>query len=394
MRWRTFGLLCLVLLCLQASPLAAAGTARERLLQKGYAAFQRQEWPEAEEALVAAYRLQPAPQLLYAIGRVYDEERRTLQAFSVYREFVARVPRSRWSREQARYLDKVLPWLRGQLGRIQPTGQDGAWFTLDDGARQKLPVHPIWVAPGHHRLRFQLGARTVVVMAGELATVAIPAQADPASRRELDDAEEGWHREGLFGNQPPPAHKIAELDQEREAAEAAARRRRVPLLFGVKAGAVIGIGGAQAALYPTNSQFALVLDFGFAVNRDRRLYVLFPLQFQLGGACSSLGCGGPFSYNVVMVPAGLEYDIPIARVPGLYLYPRFAAGYAALLPTNLHPAEHLGLLLPEFGVKFLSKKGVAVGIEPFSLPIFVGSDPRGGYARLNYRLACHVGLQL
>lgn len=157
-----------------------------------------------------------------------------------------------------------------------------------------------------------------------------------------------------------------------------------PFMFNLKLGAAIGIAGERAVrptLFTTQDQFTLVLDFGFAVDRDRNAYLLFPLQFQVNS-----------TYSMVMIPFGFQYDIPITPVRGLYLYPRISIGYTAFVDRlGGGGTTSFGVIMPEFGAKYVFpqlKGRLNVGFEPFGLPIFF----RDNVVLLNYRLLWYAGV--
>lgn len=133
------------------------------------------------------------------------------------------------------------------------------------------------------------------------------------------------------------------------------------------------IGPALGA-YNAGHQGAIVLEGGMAVLPDRSLYVLLPLQFQFAQGGGS-----------IIIPVGLQYDIRLP-VKGLYVYPRLSIGYAAVIASGVDTA-HLGMVNPEFGIKYVYKGRWNFGGEPFSLPIFFS----GGGASLNYRILLSAG---
>lgn len=142
-------------------------------------------------------------------------------------------------------------------------------------------------------------------------------------------------------------------------------------------------------------QFALQLDFGIAVypgwDKLRRgpevaVYLIFPLQFGFGGSVAF----GP-TFTTIMVPFGVQVDIPIRPVPGLYLYPRFSLGYAAIIGGGV--TQSGGVATPVFGAKYVFKKRFNFGFEPFGLPIiFTKNDFTGNIgAAVQYNLLWYGG---
>lgn len=144
----------------------------------------------------------------------------------------------------------------------------------------------------------------------------------------------------------------------------------------VKAGRFMAnfkIGPALGA-YNAGHQGAIVLEGGMALLADRSLYLLLPLQFQFAQGGGS-----------IIIPAGLQYDIRLP-VRGLFVYPRLSMGYAAVIVQDAG-TSHLGMIAPEFGIKYVLKGRWNLGGEPVSLPIFFSS----GGASLNYRILLYAG---
>src|SRR5262245_18942594 len=77
-----------------------------------------------------------------------------------------------------------------------------------------------------------------------------------------------------------------------------------------------------SALDAIPAEFAMELELGFALDRDRNAYLLFPFQFEVATQRVAIPFFGTVSSTLttVMVPVGFQYDIPIAAVPGLYVY--------------------------------------------------------------------------
>ena len=129
---------------------------------------------------------------------------------------------------------------------------------------------------------------------------------------------------------------------------------------------------------------ALGVDLGFAVSRDYNAYIVLTPQLQLRD-----------SFFNISLPIGFQYDIRIAR--GLYLYPRASIGYSALIFTSsfdygpfryyASTTVHGGILIPEFGLKYVVNGRLNLGFEPFSLPIFFNGD---GY-NIWYRFMFFIG---
>jgi hypothetical protein len=118
----------------------------------------------------------------------------------------------------------------------------------------------------------------------------------------------------------------------------------------------------------------IMFDFGIALTADRNLYLTIPIQFQVAK---------PGSF--VLIPIGAQYDIPLP-VKGLYLTPRFSGGYAAYLVRG-HRVADLGVIIPEFGAKYVFLKRGNVGMDLFSLPIYFGD-----FTAVSYRVLVYGGV--
>ena len=182
--------------------------------------------------------------------------------------------------------------------------------------------------------------------------------------------------------------------------------KKGPFMFNLKFGAAIGLrdvvtGPGNIPSIRGDDFFALVLDFGFAVTSDHNAYLVVPLQFQVhdtGAQCPITGQICTFASNqpwqVVMIPFGFQYDIPIKAVPGLYITPRLIVGYAAYIP-DVGNTVNAGFVAPELGVKLVIKRMVNVGFEPLSLPIFFAPGyPSSGhtFVTVDWRLLWYAGM--
>lgn len=140
--------------------------------------------------------------------------------------------------------------------------------------------------------------------------------------------------------------------------------------------------GPAVCLYACSHQGTMLLEIGYSVLPNKNAYLLLPLQVQFAP-----------SGSVVMVPIGFQYDLPVSRVPGLYFYPRFSVGYALIIDNenSSAPRTHGGVILPEFGVKYVYHGRFNIGGEFFSLPLVMGNTAVG-YLNLYYRITLSAGL--
>ena len=179
-------------------------------------------------------------------------------------------------------------------------------------------------------------------------------------------------------------------------------------MFNLKFGAAVGVrdvitGPNAPASRRGDDYFALVLDFGIAVDDAKNAYIVVPLQFQVhdtgcvaspitGQGCIANNTSEP--WQTIMIPVGFQYDIAIKAVPGLYITPRLIAGYAAYVP-DVGNTINAGFVVPEIGAKLIINKRFNVGFEPFSLPIFFApKTPVSGntFVTVDYRLLWYGGV--
>jgi hypothetical protein len=126
------------------------------------------------------------------------------------------------------------------------------------------------------------------------------------------------------------------------------------------------------------------IDLGFAVSRDYNAYIILTPQVQ--------AIDNYFNFSF---PIGFQYDIRVAR--HFYLYPRASIGYSVMLFTSAFDyagyryyaatTVHGGILIPEFGLKYVVNRSLNLGFEPFSLPVFFNPD---GY-NIWYRFMFYIG---
>jgi len=136
------------------------------------------------------------------------------------------------------------------------------------------------------------------------------------------------------------------------------------VMLNARGGVAIGIAHAERDL----KQLGMAgLDLGIAISDNLNAYLVLTPQVDLRQGF----------YNV-MVPLGIQYDIPLAR--GLYLYPRVSLGYSAMISNasfdvgSLHfsanQVTHGGVAIPELGLKLVVNGHFNIGIEPVGFPIF------------------------
>jgi hypothetical protein len=130
-------------------------------------------------------------------------------------------------------------------------------------------------------------------------------------------------------------------------------------------------------------QGAVAVELGFSVLPNKNAYLVLPLQFQFFPGRSA-----------IMVPLGFQYDLALPVATGLYLYPRFSVGYAAVLDVNApgSPTTHAGVIIPELGIKYIYRGRWNFALEPISLPILFGSTSSGAFGSIYYRILLSAGV--
>lgn len=158
-----------------------------------------------------------------------------------------------------------------------------------------------------------------------------------------------------------------------------------PWMFNLKLGGAIGVSYYGPYLGRGIDYFVLQTEAGYAVTRDRNGYLILPLSFELTPGVAT-----------IMIPFGFQYDIPLP-VPGLYLTPRLSAGFAATVWDRYYyyygyygASTLSGLIMPEFGAKYVLKGRLNFGADLFSLPIFFNGDG----AVVQYRVMIYGGINL
>jgi hypothetical protein len=139
-------------------------------------------------------------------------------------------------------------------------------------------------------------------------------------------------------------------------------------------------------------QGAAVIELGAAVLKNRSLYFIIPLQFQFATADPTQPT--PVGNAAVLVPLGVQYDLAVSWLPGLYFYPRLSLGYALLLDNSGSgpPTTNAGVLIPELGIKYIYRGRWNFGGELFSMPVIFGRSAAGSFASLSLRILPSVGV--
>ncbi len=145
------------------------------------------------------------------------------------------------------------------------------------------------------------------------------------------------------------------------------------------------------------------LELGIALSPGHRMRLLFAPDFvyttQSYGDPLQPTLMGNRDVFLIAIPLGLEYDIPIRRAPGLYLYPQLLVGYAAnvavlsgdvaLQGGATSATLHQGYAQLVFGGRYAFKNRLELLFEPLSLPVYFSR----GSALLLYRARVGVGVR-
>jgi hypothetical protein len=152
-----------------------------------------------------------------------------------------------------------------------------------------------------------------------------------------------------------------------------------------KSGVTAGSCGFGVDCKPTMG--AIVLEMGVAVDSKFNAYIILPIpQFQV----HDLG-------SAIMLPVGFQYDIAPApaKVPDLYITPRFEIGYAALVPSCNVPGcdtVSAGFVEIAVGGKLIFAKRWNVQFEPMSLRVFFGNNNGFNFSAVTYALIFKGGV--
>ncbi len=328
--WTSQAVLWAALLALSASPAHARPTDDFRQhYDHGMRLYQEGQLESAIEEFKAAYAVKQLPRLLYNMARAHFQLGHSQEALDLYQQYLAIEPNP-----------PVEIHTKVQENMAQ------AQAMLDAAARMKAKAPP---AAPHG-----------------------PEAAPPAPPLA----------------QPPPPPRPAKAG---------------PILLSVRAGPAIPlaalISGSTTPICGTSTtnatcgpiELAFGLEAGFALNTARTVYLLFSPQFQLERV------NGQVTSTFLMAPLGIQVDIPIRSAPGLYLYPRLSVGYTLWIvsedstnPSSGNLLLHTGVILPEFGIKYVIKGRVNIGFEAFSMPIIFNSRA----ALFFYRPLLSIGVNL
>lgn len=135
-----------------------------------------------------------------------------------------------------------------------------------------------------------------------------------------------------------------------------------PMMANLRIGPSFGLGAGFGA------GFTLAPEFGYAVALENNLYVVAAPQFTFS------------TLTLITLPVGVQYDYPLP-VKNLYVTGRFLAGYTIL--AGGRGGGGAFTLIPELGAKYVIDKKFNVGMEPISIPVFIGSGRAFEYYRIN-----------
>ena len=150
---------------------------------------------------------------------------------------------------------------------------------------------------------------------------------------------------------------------------------------------------------------AASLRLGIAITGDRRLRLLLAPElvfaqqsYSVQEPMSNIIDTGTTQLFLVSVPIGVEYDIPIRKVPGLSLYPQVLFGFNTLTttttgmvtlaggePTN---TSYNGMVSMAFGLRYVWRKRLDVNFEPLGIAVY-GPNP---YTLVLYRTMASIGV--
>lgn len=120
------------------------------LIERGLAALEAKDLPTAGRLLMDAYRLSPRPELLYHLGRVAVGEGRLLEAYDLFRRYLAD-PAREPDEAAAKLVEQQLAQPMPPGGSIIVLSDPGALVVVDNRAVGTLPLPlPLLLTPGAH----------------------------------------------------------------------------------------------------------------------------------------------------------------------------------------------------------------------------------------------------
>ena len=181
---------------------------------------------------------------------------------------------------------------------------------------------------------------------------------------------------------PPPAPEVAMSPIAAPAPPPVTKAG--PIMINLRLGGAVGIFAATDGKFASGSapgQFVVGAEFGYGFGREHNIYLIVPLAFHY---IPDLG------YSYIMIPVGVQFDIPIRAVPGLYIYPRVSVGYSGLIASG--QVAHGVVFTPEFGIKYVLRGRLNLGVDPVSFPITY--YPESKVASGAYRFTVYAGVNL
>lgn len=167
----------------EPSESAELAAARARFAE-GLKLYDAGKYEEARVAFVQAYALKKHPTVLFDLAQASLKSGRPLEALRALEQWLKEAPDAP-AAKRAR-AERGIAEAKRQLGRIEVIAPDGAEVTVDGRSAGRMPLDPIWVAPGSHTVKIATSeAETTESVTLEMAGSATVRLAKPATAKKI-----------------------------------------------------------------------------------------------------------------------------------------------------------------------------------------------------------------
>ena len=162
----------LLMVCLVPAPLWARRTSKPRasakdqqvaatLLASGSAALVAKNLGQAKIDFEDAFRKNPAPEVLFQLGKLAEAEGRLVVAQDILRRYLHETAGDAEGPEQ-KEAQRVMQLAAAPSGEVSVFGARGAWVLVDDRLAGALPLPlPLLLETGNHRIIVELGDQRI-----------------------------------------------------------------------------------------------------------------------------------------------------------------------------------------------------------------------------------------
>ena len=168
-----------------------------------------------------------------------------------------------------------------------------------------------------------------------------------------------------------PPEKLQEKARQIDDNATPPKGKAGPFMLNLKVGPSFNLNTKEFA-------FAIAPELGYAVVKGDGtaffkgdLYLVLSPDVEIGQVVG------------IIIPAGVQYDAPLP-LKGLYIYPRVTAGVGFIANPGKGDSGANFVVTPGVGIKYLFNPSFHIGLEPVSMPIFIGQATAAEYRAYAY----------